>query len=190
MFTDNQNLYGTNLDGNMVVLPQRETLGVGVVQVLSDLLEQQEQFYKVKKVEENKPLHSGRKPEFSFEKNRLELVPLKGVQVLALENQNTDGYEYVVPGESWFTYLHDTPIRKNQPILIRGILYMVEDVEKTGKKSGILKVSNYPLINVLQHLYVDNRWSKQKGRFLPVGTCKTHRDFILRRLTHPELDPK
>ncbi|WP_442637804.1 hypothetical protein [Rossellomorea marisflavi] len=190
MFTDNQNLFGTNLDGNMVVLPQRETLGVGVVQVLSDLFEQQEQFYKVKKVEENKPLHGGRKPEFSFEKNRLELVPLKGVQVLTLENQNTDGYAYEVPGESWFSYLHDTPIRKNQPVLIRGILYMVEDVEKTGKKSGVLKVSNYPLINVLQHLYVDNRWSKKNGRFKPVGLCETHRDFVLRRLTHPEKDPE
>lgn len=190
MFTDEMNFYGTNLDGNMVVLPQREAVGVGVVQVVSDLFEMQEQFFKVKKVEEDKPLHAGRKPEFSFEKNRLELVPLKGVQVLSLENQNADGYTYEVPGESLFSYLHDTPIRKNQPVLIRGILYMVEDVEKTGKKSGVLKVSNYPLTNVLQHLYVDNRWSKKKGRFVPVGLCETHREFILRRFTHPEKDPE
>lgn len=190
MFTDNMNFYGTNLDGNMVVLANKEEAIEGVLAISSDLFEAHEQFFRVKKVEKDKVLHGGRKTEYSFEKNRLELVPLKGIQVIVPKDEELDGYVYTIADLDEGEYSHETPIKKNQPLLVNGKLFFVEDVEKTGKKSGVLKVSNYPLTNVLQHLYVDNRWSKKNGRFEPVGLCKTHREFILRRFTNPEKDPE
>lgn len=187
------NLYGTNLDGNMVVLaPQHDSLD-GVVRILSDLLEDHEQYVKVKRVETDKPLHGGRKPEYKWEKDRLELVPLKGIQVVSLlteEMEEKDGYTYTIPYESYNEYHSIVPIKKNQPLLIRGFLFKVEDVEKTGKKSGIIHVVDYRLSSVLQHFFIDNRWSKKQGRFVPVGMNKTHREHVLRKLRKPELDPE
>ena len=187
------NLYGTNLDGDMVVLaPKADSLD-GVVRIHSDLLEDHEQYFKVKKVETDKSLHGGRKPEYKWEKDRLELIPLKGIQTVSLvteEMEEKDGYTYTIPYESYNEYHSSVPIKKNQPLLIRGHLFKVEDVEKMGKKLGIIHVVDYPLSSVLQHFFIDNRWSKKQGKFVPVGLNNNHLNHVLRKLRKPELDPE
>lgn len=187
-----QTLYGTNLDGELVVRVINPTLLKGVIQLHSDLLEETEQFFKVRAVEEGKTLHNGRVPKEEWEKNRLELMPLKGIQSLQVAKEDTEGFVYNIEGVTGVesaSFESPVPVKKNQPLVFQGTLYQIDEVEKTSKKTGILHLSDYPLSTSVKHLYLDKRWSKRQGRFVVVGFAETHRDYWLRKIHHPEKEP-
>lgn len=167
-------LFGTNLDANMVIEIAEGIQTGDVIRIDSDLFNVDETFYKVKGIELGKSMDNGRRATFDWEKDKLTLQMIKGVQVLA---DNVENNEFVYDTD-YGTFYYGMPLKKNLPVLIEGTLYLVSDVEKTGKKSGNVVLGDFEVRGQGKHLYKDVRFDVESGGFVLKGFGDTFGDYL------------
>lgn len=168
-------LYGTNLDANMVISVADEAALNGVIRVRSELFNDVEQFYRVKGFELDKTIHNGRVTQFDWQKNHVNLQLVKGIQELVISN-GAAVFVYEVDGLG--TFYSETIVKKNQPVLIEGTLYAIDSMQKTGKKSGTLVVSEFEVSCEVVHTYMVKRYDVATKQVELLGMFDRYVDYL------------
>lgn len=167
--------YGTNLDANMVVNVSDEIEKGSVLRIVSDLFDGTEEFYKVKGIELNKEWDNGRKAKFDWEKDKLNLQLVKGIQKLNVVRNNESDIEYVT---EFGIFYFDVSLKKNQPVMIGTELYTILDLEKTGKRSAEVTLELNTDVVIGHHHYKDIRFNATDMEFELRGMSETFGGYL------------